>query len=115
MWIWTARFHRPSIGRLRNCWPGYIILNLGKRTAASCPRRQTCPHSSDAPQNGRSPMQALNDSDMENWHDYEVESRREVISLLRSLGEKNQLIRMLIHGEADVCVTSILDVNAEGN
>ena len=60
-------------------------------------------------------MQAMNDSEMENWHDYEVESRREVITLLKSLGEKHQLIRMLIHGEADVCVTSILAVDVEHN
>jgi len=48
---------------------------------------------------------------LENWHDFEVESRREIIALLRGIGEKNQLIRMLIKGEADVCVTSILDVD----
>lgn len=55
------------------------------------------------------------DSGLENWHDFEVESRREIIALLRSIGEKNQLIRMLIHGESDVCVTSILEVDAERN
>jgi flagellar brake protein len=60
-------------------------------------------------------MQSFNDSGLENWHDYEVESRREVISLLRSIGEKNQLIRMLISGESDVCVTSILDVDPDTN
>jgi c-di-GMP-binding flagellar brake protein YcgR len=60
-------------------------------------------------------MQSFNDSGLENWHDYEVESRREIISLLRSIGEKNQLIRMLIQGESDVCVTSILDVDADSN
>jgi len=48
---------------------------------------------------------------LENWHDFEVESRREIFALLRGIGEKNQLIRMLIHGESDVCVTSILDVD----
>jgi c-di-GMP-binding flagellar brake protein YcgR len=51
------------------------------------------------------------DAELENWHDFEVESRKEIFSLLRGIGEKNQLIRMLIHGEADVCVTSILDVD----
>jgi c-di-GMP-binding flagellar brake protein YcgR len=60
-------------------------------------------------------MQPLNDIGLENWHDFEISSRREIIALLRSIGEKNQLIRMLIHGEADVCVTSILEVNPEGN
>ncbi|MET3130583.1 c-di-GMP-binding flagellar brake protein YcgR [Oxalobacteraceae bacterium GrIS 1.11] len=53
------------------------------------------------------------DSGLENWHDFEVESRREIIALLRAIGEKKQLLRMLIHGESDVCVTSILDVDAD--
>ncbi len=52
---------------------------------------------------------------MENWHDFEVESRREITALLRSIGEKNQLIRMLVHGESDVCVTSILEVQPDQN
>ena len=60
-------------------------------------------------------MQPLNDFGLENWHDFEINSRREIIALLRNIGEKNQLIRMLIHGEADVCVTSILAVHPEGN
>ncbi len=60
-------------------------------------------------------MQPLNDVDMENWHDFEVSSRREIIALLRSIGEKNQLVRMLIQGEADVCVTSVLDVDPDTN
>ena len=51
------------------------------------------------------------DAELENWHDFEVESRREIFALLRGIGEKNQLIRMLIQGESDVCVTSILDVD----
>lgn len=59
-------------------------------------------------------MQAFNDSGLENWHDYEVGSRREIVSLLRGIRDKNQLIRMLIQGDADVCVTSILDVDVEG-
>jgi c-di-GMP-binding flagellar brake protein YcgR len=49
----------------------------------------------------------------ENWHDYEVTSRREIIALLRGIAKSKQLIRMLIHGEADVCVTSILDVDQD--
>ena len=60
-------------------------------------------------------MQSTNDFSFENWHDYEVGSRREIISLLRNIGEKNQLIRMLIDGEADVCVTSILQVDPDTN
>lgn len=57
----------------------------------------------------------LQDAELENWHDFEVESRKEILSLLRNIGEKNQLIRMLIQGEADVCVTSILDVDDQSN
>jgi len=58
-------------------------------------------------------MQPLHDLGLENWHDFEIESRREIITLLRAIGEKKQLIRMLIHGEADVCVTSILEVDGD--
>ena len=60
-------------------------------------------------------MHPIDESGFENWHDYEVGSRREIIALMRGIGERNQMIRMLVHGEADVCVTSILDVDAENN
>ncbi|MES2319314.1 MAG: flagellar brake protein [Pseudomonadota bacterium] len=60
-------------------------------------------------------MQPIHDATLENWHDFEIVSRREIIALLRAIGEKKQLIRMLIHGEADVCVTSILEVDADGD
>ena len=42
----------------------------------------------------------MNNAELENWHDYEVGSRREIVSLLRQIGEKNQLIRMLVNGES---------------
>ena len=58
-------------------------------------------------------MQAITDAELEAWHDYEIESPREIVALLRQIGEKNQLIRMLIKGEADVCVTSLLDVDPD--
>ena len=57
----------------------------------------------------------MNNQELENGHDYEVESRREIVALLRQIGEKNQLIRMLVKGEADVCVTSILEVDPDTN
>ena len=57
----------------------------------------------------------IHDAELENWHDFEIESRREITALLRGIGEKNQLIRMLLRGEADVCVTTILDVQPEHN
>jgi c-di-GMP-binding flagellar brake protein YcgR len=50
------------------------------------------------------------------WHDYEVESRREIVALLRQIvAEKNQLVRLLIKGEADVCMTSLLHVDPDTN
>jgi c-di-GMP-binding flagellar brake protein YcgR len=45
-------------------------------------------------------MQAITDAELEAWHDYEVESRREIVALLRQISEKNQLVRVLIKGEA---------------
>jgi c-di-GMP-binding flagellar brake protein YcgR len=55
----------------------------------------------------------MHDAELDNWHDYEVHSPREIVSLLRQIGEKKQLIRMKIKGEADVCVTSILEVDGD--
>ena len=57
----------------------------------------------------------MNNQELDNWHDYEVASRREIVALLRQIGEKHQLIRMLVKGEADVCVTSILDIDPDTN
>lgn len=61
-------------------------------------------------------MQAHNlDAEMENWHDFEIESRKEIVALLRGIGDKRQLIRMLVRGGAEVCVTSILQVDPDAN
>ena len=60
-------------------------------------------------------MQLNNEAGMEDWHNFEVGSRREVIALLRQLGERNQSIRMLIRGQADVCVTTILKIDADND
>jgi c-di-GMP-binding flagellar brake protein YcgR len=57
----------------------------------------------------------MNELELESWHDYEVESRREIVALLRQISEKKQLIRMLIKGEADVCVTSLLLVDPDSD
>lgn len=57
----------------------------------------------------------MNDQELENWHDYEVESRREIVALLRQISEKHQLLRLLVKGEADVCVSTILDVDEASN
>jgi c-di-GMP-binding flagellar brake protein YcgR len=59
-------------------------------------------------------MQAMtNAAELENWHDYEVASRREIVALLRQISEKHQLVRVLVNGEADVCVTSLLEVDPD--
>jgi c-di-GMP-binding flagellar brake protein YcgR len=59
-------------------------------------------------------MQAMNNAaELENWHDYEVESPREIVALLRQISEKHQLVRLLVNGEADVCVTSLLEVDPD--
>jgi c-di-GMP-binding flagellar brake protein YcgR len=58
-------------------------------------------------------MQAITEVEIEKWHDYEVRSRREIVALLRQIAEKNQLVRLLIKGESDVCVTSLLHVDAD--
>ena len=56
-------------------------------------------------------METILDTELQDWHNYEISSRREITSLLRQIGEKNQLVRMLVRGEDDVCVTSILDMD----
>ena len=53
----------------------------------------------------------IQDADLQDWHDFEIDSRKEVIALLRSIGEKRQLLRMQIRGEPDVMVSSILHVD----
>jgi len=55
----------------------------------------------------------MNYQELENWHDYEVESRREILALLRQIGEKHELVRVLVKGESDVCVTAVLAVDAD--
>ncbi len=57
----------------------------------------------------------MDEAELEDWHDYEVGSRREIVALLRQIGEHHQLIRMLIRGEADVCVTTILAIDEDSN
>jgi c-di-GMP-binding flagellar brake protein YcgR len=60
-------------------------------------------------------MQAFTDADLEAWHDYEVESRREIVALLRQISEKKQPIRLLVKGDDDVCVTSLLHVDPDSD
>lgn len=46
---------------------------------------------------------------------YRINSRREVIALLRSMSECNQLIRMVINHGTDTVVTSILEVDGDSD
>jgi len=46
---------------------------------------------------------------------YQVHSRREIISLLRAMQERNQLVSMQADGGADTVVTSVLAVDEQGN
>jgi c-di-GMP-binding flagellar brake protein YcgR len=57
----------------------------------------------------------MTDSELENWHDYRVESRREIVALLRQISEKHQLVRVLLQGETDICVTSLLQVDPDSD
>lgn len=58
-------------------------------------------------------MQESNGLELDNWHDYRVHSRKEIIALLRNISEKKQLVTMLIRGQAETCVTSILAVDGD--
>lgn len=51
----------------------------------------------------------------ENQSPYQVDSRREIIGLLRGLKESKQLISMLINSGSEVFITSILDVDDTEN
>ncbi len=51
----------------------------------------------------------------DDWNPYRVNSRREVIALLRSIGERNQLVRMLINHGNDTIMTSILKIDEAAN
>jgi c-di-GMP-binding flagellar brake protein YcgR len=42
---------------------------------------------------------------------YQVYSRREIIALLRNVGESNQLVRMIINDGTEAVVTSVLEVD----
>ncbi len=52
---------------------------------------------------------------IEDLEAYQVHSRREIINLLRSIGERNQLLRMTIDDGNDAVVTSILKIDEAAN
>ena len=51
----------------------------------------------------------------ENQSPFQIESRREIIALIRGFKEKNQLISMMINGGSEVFITSVLDINDSDN
>lgn len=51
----------------------------------------------------------------ENQSPYQIESRREIIALLRGFKEKNQLISMFINNGAEVFITSVLEIDDTNN
>ncbi|QBE64850.1 flagellar brake protein [Pseudoduganella lutea] len=53
------------------------------------------------------------DTDTENWHDFEVGSRREIIALLRAISDKKQDVRAAARDGAEVYTTAILDVDGD--
>ncbi len=56
-------------------------------------------------------MTLASDYDNDDLNAFRVRSRREVIALLRSIGGRNQLVRMVINQGQDTIVTSILHID----
>ncbi|GGI16364.1 MAG: flagellar brake protein [Oxalicibacterium faecigallinarum] len=56
-------------------------------------------------------MTAASNYEDEDLDQFRVTSRREIIALLRNIGERNQLVRMVLNHGADTIVTSILEVD----
>src|ERR1700704_5563229 len=54
-------------------------------------------------------------SDTSDYTRFQVTSRREILSLLRSLKDRNQLVSLLINGGSDTVITSILEIDDENN
>jgi c-di-GMP-binding flagellar brake protein YcgR len=51
----------------------------------------------------------------ENQSPYQVDSRREIISILKGFKEKNQLISMMINRGSEIFITSVLEVDDANN
>lgn len=58
-------------------------------------------------------MSEFNELQIEDLGPYRVRSRREIISLLRSIGTHNQLVRMIFNNGSESVMTSILLVDEE--
>ena len=57
----------------------------------------------------------ISDADTENWHDFEVGSRREIVALLRGIAEKKQMVRVAAQAGANVAMTSVLLVDGDAD
>jgi flagellar brake protein len=55
------------------------------------------------------------DTDTENWHDFEVGSRREIIALLRAIADQKQEVRVAARDGGAVYTTSLLDVDGDAD
>lgn len=51
------------------------------------------------------------DTGIENLDPYRIHARRQIVSLLRNIGERKQLVRMIFNGGSEAVVTSILDID----
>src|SRR5690606_25616808 len=57
-------------------------------------------------------MTAVNE-DQEDLNPFRINSRREILSLLRTISERKQLVRLVLDSGVDTVVTSILDVDED--
>lgn len=57
----------------------------------------------------------LSDLGQTDFNQYRVQSRREIIALIRAMQNRNQLVTLLINGGSDAVVTSILDIDEDEN
>lgn len=51
----------------------------------------------------------------ENRSPFQIESRREILALLRGLKDQNQLLTLMINGGSDAFITTVLDVDDKQN
>lgn len=58
-------------------------------------------------------MQTITTTELAQWHEYEVGSRREIAALLRQIVEKRSLVRVQLPGPDDGFVTTLLRVDPD--
>lgn len=52
---------------------------------------------------------------IEDFGPYQIHSRREIVSLLRNIHQRNQLVRMVFNNNSEAIVTSILDIDTDSD